>query len=186
MPEKKAKTKAEKVISSKYIFKGHAISLRVDDIITIDGRRTTREIVEHEDAVVIVPLDAKNNVLLVSQYRTPLGKNLLEVPAGGIDPGETPEKAVIREMQEETGYKPRKLKRLSGFYSTPGFTNEYLHCYLATDLVPSRLEAEDTAGIEVVRVPLAKLKEMVLSGRIQDAKSIVGLLLMLIYLKKKS
>jgi ADP-ribose pyrophosphatase len=186
MPEKRRATKAEKTLSSKYVFKGDAVRLRVDDIITVDGRRTTREIVEHGDAVVVVPVDAKNNVLLVSQYRTPLRKKLLEVPAGGIDVGETPEKAVIREMQEETGYKPGKIKRLGGFYSTPGFSNEYLHLYLATDLAPSRLEAEDTAGIEVVRVPITKVLALVRSGKIEDAKSIAGLLLTLEYLKKNS
>jgi len=186
MPNKKTEIKPEKTLSSKYIFKGEAINLRLDAVRTGDGRHTTREIVEHEDAVVIVPIDSKDNVLLVSQFRTPLGKNLLEVPAGGIDKGEDAEAAVIREMQEETGYKPRKVVFLAGFHSAPGFTNEYLHCYLAMDLKPSRLEAEDTAGIEVIRAPLAKIREMIFSGEIQDAKSIAGLLLTLEYLKKKS
>jgi ADP-ribose pyrophosphatase len=184
MPKKSPESKAEKTLSSKYIFKGHAISLRVDDVVTIDGRHTTREIVEHEDAVVIVPVDVDNNVLLVNQYRTPVGKNLLEVPAGGIEKGEDAKAAVVREMQEETGFKPRNLVFLAGFHSAPGFTNEYLHLYLASDLVPSRLEAEDTAAIELVRIPIAQVKAMILSGQIQDAKSIVGLLLMLEYLKK--
>ena len=129
----------EKTLSRKYIFKGHVIKLRVDTVVTADGRRTTREIVEHPDAVVVVPLDAEDNVLMVNQFRTPLGKNLLEIPAGGIEKGEDAEAAVIREMQEETGFKPQKLVFLAGFYTSPGFSNEYLHLYLATDLVPSRL-----------------------------------------------
>jgi ADP-ribose pyrophosphatase len=184
MPNRKPGDDAEKTLSSKYIYKGRVIKLRVDTVITADGRRTTREIVEHPGAVVVVPLDVDDNILMVNQFRTPLGKNLLEIPAGGIDKGEDAEAAVIREMQEETGFKPQKLVFLAGFYSAPGFSTEYLHLYLATDLIPSRLTAEDTAGIELVRVPLAQALEMISSGEIQDAKSIAGLLLLLEYRKK--
>jgi ADP-ribose pyrophosphatase len=88
-------------------------------------------------------------------------------------------------MQEEVGYKPQKLVFLAGFYSAPGYSNEYMYLYVAEDLVPSRLTAEDTAGIELVRVPVTQVKKMISSGKIQDAKSIIGLLLMLEYLKKK-
>ncbi len=186
MPKRKPGDAPEKTLSSKYIFKGQAVNLRVDTIETSDGRRTTREIAEHADAIVVVPVDANDNVLLVNQYRTPLGKNLLEVPAGGIEKGEDAEAAVVREMQEETGYKPQKLVFLAGFYSAPGFSNEYLHLYLATDLIPSRLEGDDTAGIELVRVPVAQVRELILSGKIEDAKSIAGLLLMLEYRKKNA
>jgi ADP-ribose pyrophosphatase len=183
MPEKRRLPKAEKTLLRKYIFEGRAIKLRVDTVVTADGRRSTREIVEHGDCIGVVALDADDNVLLVSQYRTPLAKNLLEIPAGGIDEGEGPQTAVIREMQEETGFKPAKVVRLCGFYTSPGFCNEYLHIYLATDLTPAPLKAEDTAGIEVVRVPVARIPELIASGRIQDAKSIAGLLYWLEYRK---
>ena len=179
MAKKNTGNAPEKILTSKYIYEGHVIKVRVDDILTADGRRTTREIVEHHGAVVVVPLDADDNVLMVDQYRSALGKNLLEIPAGGIDDGEDPKTTAIREMQEETGFKPKKLVSLGGFYSTPGFTNEYLYLYIATDLAPSRLTAEDTAGIELVRVPVAKVLGMITSGKIEDAKSIAGLLLML-------
>ena len=181
MLKRKTDSTAEKTLLRKYIYEGRVIKLRVDTVITADGHHTTREIVEHPDAVVVVAIDADDNVLLVNQYRTPMGKNLLEIPAGGIEKGEDAEAAVIREMQEETGYKPQKLVFLTGFYSTPGFSDEYLHLYLATDLVPSRLHAEDTAGIELVRVPISQIMELISSGRIQDAKSIAGLLLLLEY-----
>jgi ADP-ribose pyrophosphatase len=176
---KKTGSATEKTLLRKYIYEGHVIKLRVDTVLTPDGRRTTREVVEHPDSIVVVAVDAEDNILLVDQYRTPLGKNLLEIPAGGIEKGEDAAAAATREMQEETGYKPQKLVFLTGFYTSPGFTNEYLHLYLATDLVPSHLRAEDTAGIELVRVPVAQLTDMITSGRIQDAKSIAGLLLML-------
>jgi ADP-ribose pyrophosphatase len=179
MPKRKPADTAEKTLESKYIFKGRAFKVRIDTVVTTNGRRTTREIVEHPGAVVIVPLDADDNVLMVNQFRTPTGKNLLEIPAGGIEKGEDAAVTAIREMQEETGYKPQKLVFLTGFYSTPGFSTEYLRLYIATDLIPSRLTAEDTAGIELVCVPVREVLEMILSGKIQDAKSIAGLLLML-------
>jgi ADP-ribose pyrophosphatase len=185
MPKKKTGPVPEKLLLRKYIFEGRAIKLRVDTVLTADGRRSTREVVEHADCIGVVAVDAEDNILLVNQYRTPLAKNLLEIPAGGIDKGEDAETAVIREMQEETGFKPLKVVRLCGFYLSPGFSNEYMHLYLATDLTPSPLEAEDTAGIELVRVPLAQIPEVIASGRIQDGKSIAGLLYYLEYKRKQ-
>src|SRR4030042_1011116 len=176
MPKKKPGPTAEKLLLRKYIVEGRAIKLRIDTVVTADGRRSTREIVEHSDCIGVVAVDADDNILLVNQYRTPLAKNLLEIPAGGVDKGEDSETAVIREMQEETGFKPAKVVRLCGFYLSPGFCNEYLHLYLATDLTPEPLNAEDTAGIEVVRAPLAQIPELVASGRIQDGKRIVWVL----------
>ena len=173
----------EKTISSQVIFEGRAVKLRVDTVETADGRRTTREIVEHADCVAIIAVDADDNVLLVKQFRKAPEKELLEIPAGGINDGEDAEAAVIREMQEETGFRPQKVERLGGFYSSPGFCNEYLHLYLATDLTPGQLYAEDTGGIEVVRVPVAQISDLVTSGNIEDAKTIAGLLAFLEYRK---
>jgi ADP-ribose pyrophosphatase len=157
----------EKMLMRKYVFEGRAIKVRVDTVRTPDGRRSTREIVEHGECIAVVAVDAEDNILLVKQFRSPLGKQLLEIPAGGIDKGE---------MQEETGFKPGKVVRLCGFYLSPGTSNEYLHLYLATDLVPSRLHAEDTAGIEVIPMPVSEIKELMTSGALQDGKSIAGLL----------
>jgi ADP-ribose pyrophosphatase len=167
---------AEKTLSSQTIYEGRILKLRVDTVLTAGGRRSTREIVEHPDCIAIIALDADDNILLVKQYRKPVEKELLEIPAGGIDAGEDAEAAVIREMQEETGFRPQKLERLGGFYSAPGYATEYLYLYLATDLTPSQLYAEDTAGIEVIRVPLTQVSDLINSGRICDAKSIAGLL----------
>ena len=171
----------EKTLSSRRIYEGRAVKLRVDTVEVAGGRQTTREIVEHEEVVAVVAVDDKDNILLVKQFRKPVEKELLEIPAGGIDPGETPADAVRREMREETGFLPQKVEKLGGFYSAPGFSTEYLHLYLATDLVHSPLQAEDTAGISLVRAPLAKIPELIASGAIVDAKSIAGLLL---YLKR--
>jgi len=175
----------EKTLSSRLIYDGRVVKLRVDTVRTADGKETKREIVEHSDCVAIVAVDADNNVLLVKQFRKPVAKELLEIPAGGIDPGEDPEAAVRRELQEETGYLPRKVKRLGGFYSTPGYCTEYLYLYLATDLVPSQLHAEDTESIRLVPVPFSQIPELIASGSICDAKSIAGLFAFLEYQKRR-
>ncbi|MHB8104103.1 MAG: NUDIX hydrolase [Dehalococcoidales bacterium] len=184
MPDKGTGPKPEKTLASKYVFKGRSLKVRVDSVLTAEGRKSTREIVEKRDFVAVVAVDADDNILLVNQFRTALGKNLLEIPAGGIEKGEDIAATVIREMQEETGLKPGKVVRLTGFYTTPGFSAEYGHLYLATDLVHAPLRAEDTAGIELVRVPLVQILEFITSGKIQDSKSIAGLLYYLEYRKK--
>jgi len=166
----------EKTLSSQLIYDGRAVKLRVDTVRMPGGRETRREIVEHRDCVAIVAVDADDNVLLVKQFRKSVEKELLEIPAGGIDPGEDPVTTVRREMQEETGYLPGKVEKLGGFYSSPGFCTEYLHLYLATDLTPSPLYAEDTESIKLVRVPISQIPALIASGSICDAKSIAGLL----------
>ena len=169
----------EKTLSSQLIYEGRAVKLRVDTVQMRSGRQTTREIVEHSDCVAIVAIDDNDNVLLVNQYRKPVEKELLEIPAGGIEPGEDPVATVHRELREETGYLPRKVKRLGGFYSTPGYCTEYLYLYLATELVPGQLYAEDTENITLTRVPINQVRSLLASGSICDAKSIAGLLIFL-------
>ena len=174
----------EKALSSRLIYEGQAVKLRVDTVQMPGGRETTREIVEHGDCVAIVAIDADGSVLLVNQFRTPVGKELLEIPAGGIEADEDPVTTVRRELQEETGYLPQKIERLGGFYSTPGYCTEYLHLYLATDLIPNQLYAEDTESIKLVPVPINQITGLIASGRICDAKSIAGLLTFLEYQKE--
>jgi len=171
----------EKTLSSRLIYEGRAVKLRVDTVKMPNGRETTREIVEHSDCVAIVAIDAKDNVLLIKQFRQAVGKTLLEIPAGGIEPGEDPVTTVRRELREETGYLPRKVERFGGFYSTPGYCTEYLYLYLATDLIPSPLSAENTENISLIRVPVTQIPSLIISGSICDAKSIAGLLTFLEY-----
>lgn len=166
----------ERQLSSSEIYSGRAISVRVDTVEKPGGEVTTREVVEHSDCIAVVPVDSKGNVLLVKQFRYPVGRALLEVPAGGIEPGEDTLDSVKRELQEEIGYVPQKVEKLGGFYSAPGYGTEYLYTYLAQGLKPSRLVAEDTDEIDVVRVPLADIPGLIYSGQICDSKSIAVLL----------
>jgi ADP-ribose pyrophosphatase len=142
----------------------------------MSGDITTREIVWHSDCIAVVVVDDEGNVIMEKQYRRPADKVLLEIPAGGIDGDETPEEAVIRELQEEIGYLPRQVVKLGGFYSAPGYCTEFLHLFLAKELVPSRLTAEDTDEIDIVRVPFSEIPALISAGQICDAKSVAGLL----------
>ena len=156
--------------------------MRVDTVEKAGGKKTTREVVEHSNCIAVVAIDEHDNILLVRQFRHPVDRFLLEIPAGGIDPGEEPIDSVRRELQEEIGYFPRKIDKLGGFYAIPGYGTEYLHCFLATDLVPGRLVAEDTDDIELVRVSQNEIPRLISSGEICDAKSIAALLMFLLIL----
>jgi ADP-ribose pyrophosphatase len=166
----------EETLSSKIAFNGEILNVRVDEIRLPGGRKSTREIIEHSDAVAVVPIDRNGNMILVRQYRRGAGKDLLEIPAGCVEPGENPEETVKRELQEEIGYLPNKITSMGGFYASPGYNTEYLYLYLATELVPAKLHAEDTDSIEVVPVPIKSITDYIKSGKICDAKSVAGIL----------
>jgi len=136
---------------------------------------TSREVVEHADCVAILVFDPEGKLLLVRQYRHAVGDELLEIPAGCIEPDESPEQAVRRELREETGYLPREVLRLGGFFSSPGYCTEYLHLFLAKDLEYNPLQAEDTESIELVRVSPNDIEDLIVSGKIRDAKSVAAL-----------
>ncbi len=169
----------ETTVESSVPFQGRIVTMRVDRVRLPNGRFSTREIAEHSDSVCVVPVDRDGNILMVRQYRKPLERQLLEVPAGGIEPGEDPEETVVRELQEEIGFTAKEITRLSGFWLAPGWCTEYMYAYLARDLEPSRLPADDDESITVVPVTLEEVVTMMESGVIQDAKSIASLLLAL-------
>jgi ADP-ribose pyrophosphatase len=175
--ESQAGELAETTLESASLYQGKILSLRRDRVRLPSGRLTIREVVEHSDSVCMVPLDEAGNVVLVRQYRTPTESALLEVPAGGIEDGEESEQAVLRELQEEIGYTAGSLRLLSGFWLAPGWCDEFMYAYLATDLIPSRMDPDDDEIIETVRVPLNETLGLIEQGAIQDAKSIASLLL---------
>jgi ADP-ribose pyrophosphatase len=168
----------EKFISSKMIYKGKIINLRVDTVVLPQGSRTgVREIVEHVGGVAVVPVNEKGELLLVRQYRHAAGKTLLEIPAGKTEQGEDFIVTARRELQEETGYAAERLEHLVSFYSSPGFTNEQLHLFLATNLTLKEQNLDDDEFIDVLKIPYKRALEMIWSGEICDAKSITGILI---------
>ena len=168
---------SEQLLGTEPVFEGRIIRVRVDTVSLPDGRQTTREVVEHKPAVVIVPVDSDENVILVRQYRYPTGQALLEAPAGIIEDSESPDLSAQRELQEETGYISRNLRAMGGFWSSPGFCTEFIYAYLARDLVPNSLDADDDEFIRVERLPLSRIPRLIRLGEIQDAKTIAALLM---------
>ena len=169
----------EPTISSRPIYSGRIIDVRVDTVRLQNGRESTREIVDHAPSICVVPVDAEGNVLMVRQYRKPVDQFLLEVPAGGIEAGETPEEAAQRELQEEIGHTTDNLLAMSAFWLAPGWCSEFMYSFLATDLNPAPLDSDEDEFIEVVRVPLSEAMDVIASGEVQDAKSVASLLLAL-------
>ncbi len=166
----------ELMTSSKTIYQGKIVNLRVDEVSLPNGKTSKREVVEHAGAVAIVPINEKGELLLVRQYRYAAGMALLEIPAGKLEPGEDFVACAGRELTEETGYAAGRLKHMISFYSTPGFTNEQIHLFLATGLTLKKQNLDEDEFIEVETVGLKQAQEMVMSGAIRDAKSIAGIL----------
>ena len=169
--------KSETRLSTKTVFEGKIITVKVDAVSLPNGVRAVREVVEHRPAVAIVPLDGEGGVLLVSQFRYPAGEVLLEVPAGIIEEDETPEQCAGRELQEEIGYRAGEMRSLGSFWTTPGFSDELMHVFVATGLEPSSLEPDEDEDISVVRVPVSRIRPMIEAGEIRDAKTIAALLM---------
>lgn len=166
----------EKVLNEQSVFSGRVIKLSVLDVELQDGSESKRELVKHPGAVAVLPIDAEGNVLLVRQFRIAAGRVLTEVPAGTLNAGEDPLLCAERELQEEVGYRPGKLESLGGIFVAPGYTTEFIHLYLATELQEARLEQDADEFIEVDRVPFTQVLDMVERGEIIDGKSIVCVL----------
>jgi ADP-ribose pyrophosphatase len=151
------------------------VGLRVDRLRYPSGYEHDIDVVEHNGGATLLAIDGDGKLLLVRQYRHATGQIMLELPAGTLDPNEPPEVCAARELQEETGYKPGRIEKLGGFWTAPGYCNEYLHVYLCTDLTESRLEGDEEA-IDVERVSLEEALQMIADGRIEDAKTSAALL----------
>ena len=165
------------LVKQESIYDGQIIKVRVDTLLLPDGQQVTREVVVHNAAVVIVPIDQDDHVLLVRQYRHPMGESLLEAPAGILEDSESPDDCAQRELQEEVGYASTNLRALGGFWSSPGFCTEFLYAYLARNLVESKLPADDDEDIDVERIPTSRIPQLIRLGEIRDAKTIAALLM---------
>jgi len=165
----------EETIQTEEIYRGKIINLRIDKVRLPDGRRSTREIVEHPGGVTIIPLINDEEIILVEQFRKPSEKTLLELPAGKLEKNEEPIYTAKRELIEETGYSARNWDYLLNFYTSPGFADEILYLFLARGLEEVGIDPDDDEIIKIHRLPVDKIMEEINSGRIQDGKTILGL-----------
>ena len=167
------------VIASRCAFESPILDLRVDSLRESDGATYDRVVIEYGVAVVLVPVDADGRLLMVRQYRHPVGRWLLELPAGGVDARDaSPEDAALRELREETGFRGA-LTRIGGLFLAPGYSDEYQHMYVGRDLVEDPLDADEDENLVLERVTLDDALAFVDSGEICDAKSIAALLMYL-------
>ena len=162
----------EKCVDSKLIFDGKVLHLYRDDISLPDGKSGFREYCRHIGAVCVIPITDKGEVICVRQYRYPYGEVLLEIPAGKLDfKGEIPDDAVRRELREETGAISGKLTYLGKFYSSPAILDECIHMYMAEELTFGDTDFDEDEFIEIVKIPLVKMVDMVVRGEISDGKT---------------
>ncbi len=169
--------KNEPTVATTSVYSGDVIKVRVDTVQLPNGRETDREIVYYPSSVCVVPVDARQNVILVRQFRKTADRFLMEIPAGKMEPGENPEQAATRELQEEIGHAAGRWRLLGAFFLNPSLSPQYTRAYLATDLKLSELDADDDEFIELRRVPFTDVGALITDGSIQDAKSIAALLL---------
>ena len=170
----------EKTLSSAYIYQGKIINLRHDKVKLPDDRETIREIVEHPGAVAILALTEKKEIVMIKQFRKPADEVLWELPAGTLEEGEDLVSCARRELEEETGYYPRKIKKLITFFSTPGFCNEKLTLFLAEDLEKKNKNEDADEFIEVELIKPNEALRLVKENVIKDAKTIIGILYLLV------
>ncbi len=164
----------EKILDNQVLYRGRVLDLHVDKVELPNGRVTTREAVRHAPAVGIVAVDG-GCVYLVRQFRHPVGEAILEIPAGIVEPGESPVETAAREIQEEIGLRAEKLEEIGSIYTSPGFSDEEIFLFWAEGLSPSRLPEDDDEFIEVIKVPIKELWDMIESGAIKDGKTLVAL-----------
>lgn len=175
------------VIKSEHIYIGKVFDLKVDTILYENGNEGVRQVAIHPGGAVIVPLDKENRALVVTQYRYPLGKRIMEFPAGKLNPDEDPAVCAARELAEETGYTPASLIKLGAICTTPGFCDEILHIYLARDLQPGNTAREDGEhDMEMEFFTMEKIESLIASGTFFDAKSLSALYMTKIFLANES
>ncbi len=164
-------------LKAETVYNGRAFSVEKVEMRLPDERVRSYDLVRHNDSVTIVPVDDQGNLLFVSQYRVGLEQELLELPAGVMEAGETPAQSAEREVREETGMAARVMEPLGGYYLAPGYTSEQTHAFLARGLYPDPLAQDDDEFLQVRSIPIKEAYRLALDGAIKDFKSLAALLL---------
>jgi len=171
------------VIEQKNVYQGRAFNVRRDKVRFHEQTTTSVDIVEHAGAVTILPV-SEGCIQFVRQYRHAIGMELLELPAGTLDPGESPEACALREIREETGFAAGRLVKLGEFYLAPGYSTEYLYLFLATELHPDPLPGDPDEFITLEPISIEQAYEMAYNGKLEDGKSLAALLLAQPFIQK--
>jgi ADP-ribose pyrophosphatase len=175
----KANSKKARLISSKLAYKGKVFSVFSDKVEEPGGSINTRDVIRHNGSVVILAVDESTNpkdpiIILERQYRHAAGQFLLELPAGRIEPGESPLAAAKREMIEETGYRAKRWTMLTKYFASPGFLGEWMQIYLARDIREGIAQPEADEHIELIRIPLSEALQLIADQKIHDGKTLIG------------
>ncbi|MEI1421962.1 ADP-ribose pyrophosphatase [Bacillus cabrialesii] len=167
------KSLEEKTIAKEQIFSGKVIDLYVEDVELPNGKTSKREIVKHPGAVAILAITDEGKIIMVKQFRKPLERTIVEIPAGKLEKGEKPEYTALRELEEETGYTAKKLTKITAFYTSPGFADEIVHVFLAEELsiLEEKRELDEDEFVEVMEVTLEDALKLVESREVYDAKT---------------
>jgi len=167
----------EKTIRSEKIFDGRIVRLQIDEVELPNGKTAKREIIKHPGAVAILAITPDNKIILVDQYRKPMDRALVEIPAGKLEPGEKPEVTAVRELEEETGYACEELELINSFYTSPGFADELIHLYLAKGLkkIDNPKSADEDEFVELLEVTLDEAIQLIEEKKIYDAKTLYAI-----------
>jgi ADP-ribose pyrophosphatase len=165
----------ELIANARYVYRGRLLRLQVATVELPNGREIKREVVEHPGAVAIIPLLDRNSILLTRQYRMAAGRHLVEIPAGTLEPGESPVSCAKRELMEETGHAAGNIRKIFSCYLAPGYSTEKIHFFLASNLTPGRARQAEDEAITIIEMGLRQGLRAIEKGDIQDAKTICAL-----------
>ncbi|MCX6066730.1 MAG: NUDIX hydrolase [Chloroflexi bacterium] len=170
------------LLKSEVTYEGRAFTVRRDHLLTPSGNTVKYDIIQHIGSVILIPIDSDGQIYFVRQYRHAAELELLELPAGTLEPNEPPIEAAAREIREETGMASANLKEIGSFYLAPGYSTELMHVFMATELTHDPLDPDADEYLSVEKMPLAEALHLAESGQMQDAKSLAALLLAKTYL----
>lgn len=175
-----------RTLSSQIAYRAHVFDVRRDEVEYPNGHKTTFEIVVHNGAVAMVPIDPDGNLVFVRQYRHTTGKRILEIPAGTLGKGEDPEACAQRELREEIGMAPGRLSKLADFFLAPGYSTERMYVFLAQDLRAEQLPKDEDEDLDIETLSMDAAFAAVRSGEIEEAKTMLALYLARDFLQKQA